>query len=335
MKFDEMGVSDAPAIIKTDADVEKIKETVLSATAVQNYLACPARFYYGTVKGLKAEDEVVESLDYGMFGTVFHDTMRAIYTAEEAMSPDFVFDRDGRNVAALNGKLESITRDYIKSWLQREEDIRKKVKSLIIIQLKSIDVSGRNLVVADVIVRYVLKTLRRDLELLEESGLESFRILGLEMPVYGEFHGQRFRGFIDRIDSFETGQARVVDYKTGKVLRDDEEIYDGNAEDIAEKIFMPDVSDRPKIAFQFYIYDMLLKNYELIKGRRICNSVYSTANIFKEAPKTLPLNDIFYESVSVRLKELLDQMRDPAVPFRRTEDEKVCTYCDFKIICGR
>ena len=47
------------------------------------------------------------------------------------------------------------------------------------------------------------------------------------------------------------------------------------------------------------------------------------------------LNDIFYESVSVRLKELLDQMRDPAVPFRRTEDEKVCTYCDFKIICGR
>ena len=335
VKFDEMGVSDAPAIIKTDADVEKIKETVLSATAVQNYLACPARFYYGTVKGLKAEDEVVESLDYGMFGTVFHDTMRAIYTAEEAMSPDFVFDRDGRNVAALNGKLESITRDYIKSWLQREEDIGKKVKSLIIIQLKSIDVSGRNLVVADVIVRYVLKTLRRDLELLEESGLESFRMLGLEMPVYGEFHGQRFRGFIDRIDSFETGQARVVDYKTGKVLRDDEEIYDGNAEDIAEKIFMPDVSDRPKIAFQFYIYDMLLKNYELIKGRRICNSVYSTANIFKEAPKTLPLNDIFYESVSVRLKELLDQMRDPAVPFRRTEDEKVCTYCDFKIICGR
>ena len=335
VKFDEMGVSDVPDIVKTEEDVTKIKETVLSATAVQNYLACPARFYYGTVKGLKTEDEVVESLDYGMFGTVFHDTMRSIYTAEEAMSPDFVFDREGRNIASLKDRLESISRKYIKGWLQREDDIRKKVKSLIMLQLKSMEVSGRNLVVTDVIVRYVMKTLCRDLELMEASGLDSFQILGLEMPVYGEFYGQRFKGFVDRIDSFEQGKARIVDYKTGKVLPDDENIHDGNAADIAEKIFMPDIANRPKIALQFFIYDMLLKNHELIDGRKISNSVYSTAHIFREAPKMVPLSDIFYDEVSVRLKSLLDQMYDLNVPFRRTEDEKVCSYCDFKTICGR
>lgn len=335
VKFDNMGVSDVPDIMKTEDDVAKIKGTVLSATAVQNYLACPARFYYGTVKGLKAEDEVAESLDYGMFGTVFHDTMRAIYTAEEAMSPDFVFDREGKNVASLKNKLQFINRKYIRSWLHRENDIRNKVKSLIILQLKSMEVSGRNLVVTDVIVRYVLKTLRRDLELLEESGQDSFQILGLEMPVFGEFHGQRFKGFVDRIDSFEQGKARIVDYKTGKVLPDDEDIHDGNASDIAEKIFMPDIANRPKIALQFFVYDMLLKNHDLLKGYRINNSVYSTAHIFREAPKTVPLNDTFYDEVSVRMKELLDQMYDPRVPFRRTDDEKVCSYCDFKTICGR
>ena len=331
----EMCTVDVPELTKTQEDIEKIGQTVLSATAIQNYLACPAKFYYATVKGLKVEEEVSESLDYGMFGTVFHDVMRAIYTAEEAMAPDFEFDHAGKNESMLSGKLSHISQSYIKSWLEREDKIRDKVKALIISQLKAVEVSGRNLVVADVIVRYVIKTLQRDWELLQKSGLESFEILGREMPVFGEFHGQRLKGFIDRIDSFEPGQARVVDYKTGKVLADDEDIHDGNAEDIAEKIFAQDVADRPKIALQFYIYDLLLGKYDLARGRQICNSVYSTAKLFKEAPMTVPMNEKFFQAMSERLKILFDQMRDPDVPFRRTDDESVCAYCDFKNICGR
>jgi RecB family exonuclease len=155
------------------------------------------------------------------------------------------------------------------------------------------------------------------------------------MPVYGCFNGQRLKGFIDRIDSFKPGQLRVVDYKTGKVLPDDEDITDGNAEDIARKIFEPDISERPKIALQFYIYDLLVKDHEIVRGTSICNCVYSTSRLFKEAPRTVPLNETFFKSVSERLALLLDEMRDPEVPFRRTADERVCTYCDFKTICGR
>ena len=335
VKFDSMSAAGVPDIVKTQEDVEKISRTTLSATALQNYLACPAKFYYGTVKRLKVEDEVSESLDYGMFGTVFHDTMRSIYTSETAMSPDFFFDHEGENERALTDSLESISREYIKSWLDRTADIKSKVKSLILQQLNAIEVSGRNLVVADVIVKYVVKTLQRDLELLEKSGRDSFDILGREIPVYGEFYGQRFKGIIDRLDSFSPTQARVVDYKTGKVLPDDEDIHDGNAEAIADKIFACDVPDRPKIALQFFIYDMLLKGYDISRDREIFNSVYSTAHIFKEPPKTVPLNEIFYSAVSERLKDTLDQMRSLDVPFRRTEDEKVCEYCDFKTICGR
>ena len=335
VKLNAAGTGGVPEITKTDEDIDKIRQTVLSATAVQNYLACPARFYYGTVKDLKAEDEVAESLDYGMFGTVFHDTMRALYTSEEAMSPEYVFKHGERNTTSAAKSHGRISRKYIEDWLGREEDIRRKVKSLIMDQLKSMEVSGRNLVVADVIVRYVIMTLRRDLELLEKKGCDSFEILGLEMPVYGEFHGQRFKGFIDRIDSFNPGQARVVDYKTGKVLADDEDIFDVNAVGIAEKIFAPDVTDRPKIAFQFYIYDLLLKGYDVVAGRQISNSVYSTSHLFKEPPKTVPVNELFFNEVSVRLETLLKEMYDRNVPFRRTADENVCTYCDFKTICGR
>ena len=210
-----------------------------------------------------------------------------------------------------------------------------KVNALIKYQLKSLEVTGRNLVIADVIVRYVIKTLKRDLELLELSGRESFDILGREKHVKGEFHGQKFKGFVDRIDSFEEGQARVVDYKTGRVLPEDEDIHDGNAEYISEQIFAPDVANRPKIAFQFFMYDLLLKDHEAVRGRKIHNSVYSTAHLFKERPKTVPLNETFFNSVSDKLKAVLDEMRDTEIPFRRTEDEKICSYCDFKTICGR
>ena len=335
VKFGSMKTASLPDIVKTEEDVVRIKDTVLSATTLQNYLACPAKFYYGTVKGLEAEEEVAESLDYGMFGTVYHDTMRALYTSEEAMDPEFVFnDREPRG--GLNGEaLKTVSQSYIEGWLSRKEDIKAKVKALIMMQLNTIEVSGRNLVVADVIVRYIIKTLQRDLELLKKEGRDSFEILGREIRVAGEFCGQRFKGFIDRLDSFKEGQARVVDYKTGKVLEDDENIHDGNAEEIAEKIFNPDMKNWPKIALQFYIYDMLVQSRPEVRGREICNCVYSTAHLFKEPPVTVPMNRKFYEAVSAKLEAMLAQMYDTSVPFRRTDDEKTCSYCDFRMICGR
>ena len=275
-------------------------------------------------------------MDYGMFGTVFHDTMRAVYTSEEAMADDFFFNED-EHLGGLKGEpLKEISRSYIRGWINRRGDIKRKVNALIMAQLNAMDVSGRNLVVADVIVRYVIRTLQCDLRLLEEQGKEAFRILGREVRVGGSFCGQRFKGFIDRLDSFAEGQARVVDYKTGKVLKEDEDIDDARAEEIAEKIFGKDVKDRPKIALQFYIYDMLLQSRPEVEGCGIANCVYSTAQLFKEPPmKHVPLNRKFYDAVSERLEGLLAEMYDLETPFRRTEDESVCKYCDFKTICGR
>lgn len=311
VRFDKMKTAKVEDIVKTSDDVRKIKETVLSATTVQNYLACPAKFYYGTVKELKAEEEVAESLDYGMFGTVYHETMRSLYASDRMTAKD------------------------IQSWLGREDEIKSKIKELIIDELNLMEVSGRNLVVTDVILKYVMKTLQRDLELLEKEGVDFFEILGREVKVSGEFKGQKFKGFIDRLDSFHPGQVRVVDYKTGKVLDDDEKINDDNALAIAEDIFAEDIKARPKIALQFFIYDMLVQNHPLARGKQLFNCVYSTARLFKEPPLNVPRNEMFFNAVSERLENTLKEMYSLEVPFRRTNDEKVCEYCDFKMICGR
>ena len=58
VQMDSMKTAQLPDVVKTEEDIKKIKETVLSATAIQNYLACPVKFYYAVLKGLEREDEV-------------------------------------------------------------------------------------------------------------------------------------------------------------------------------------------------------------------------------------------------------------------------------------
>ena len=335
VKYDKMKTASVADIEKTDEDVSKIKGLALSATSIQSYLECPAKFYYSSIKELEAEEQVVEAVDYGVFGTVFHETMRSLYTSEEAMTEDFFFDWKGENVSRLTSIHKFITKEYIEEWIAKSDIIRRKIKSLIMRELHLMEVTGRNLVVTDVILKYVIKTLKCDLELMAKEGVGKFEILGSEVRVTGEYFGQRFKGFVDRLDSFHPGEVRVVDYKTGKVLEDDQNIHDGNAEFIAERIFAKDEKERPKIALQFYMYDLLLQNRSECAGKQMFNCVYSTSSLFNEDPKTYPKNECFFKAVSQRLEAMLQEMYDLNEPFRRTSNEATCEYCDFKMICGR
>ena len=333
VQTDKMKIATLPEVVKTQEDVDAIRNMVMSATSLQNYLTCPAKFYYSVLKKLKPEEDVSENLDASMVGTVFHEVMQSLYTSEKAMSPDFFFgDPESGNAGE---PFRYITAAHIKEWLDRESDIRAKVHALIERSLNVMEVTGRDLVVTDVIVRYVIKTLESDLQLLKNAGKDSFEILGRELNVKGTFHGFAFKGFIDRLDAFGPDEVRVVDYKTGVVMNDDIFIDDKHAAAIAAKIFMKDVEDRPKIALQFYIYDMLLKGMEEMKDRNIYNCVYSTVRLFKELPESLPVNALFYDAVTESLESLLDEMCDPEVNFRRTTVEKVCENCQFKSICGK
>ena len=41
------------------------------------------------------------------------------------------------------------------------------------------------------------------------------------------------------------------------------------------------------------------------------------------------------KEVDGRLEQTFKEIFDPQVEFRRTSDEKVCEYCDFKMLCGK
>ena len=333
VQFGEMKTAEVAGIAKTQDDVDRIKKMSLSASSLRNYLDCPAKFYYASVQSLKLEDEVAESLDAAMIGNIFHSIMFEIYAA--AYDGPITRTDDGRAWIEMLQTPYKVSKQYIEKWYDDEAGVRQKVMSMIAETMKTDQVSGRNLVIADVIVKYVIMTLERDIKYLEENSVCNLLIYGLEVPMDFKLSDQKIKGHIDRVDAVREGEIRVVDYKTGKVTVDDYEIDDTNFERIAGDIFSPDTEDRPGIAFQFYIYDLLLRKNGHDAGRQVKNSIYSMATIFKNAPQTRDLNENFYKTMTMSLEELLTQMYDLEVPFRRTTVEKSCSYCDFRNICGK
>lgn len=307
-------------IIKTAEDVEVVLSRSLSASAIKSYLHCPAQFYYSFVKHLKAEEEVAESMDNAMTGNVFHKVMELLYTTGD----------------------NKVSASYIQSCLDNPGKIQEMVNLQVMDEMHSNQVKGRDLVVSRLLCKYVLKTLEWDLKSLQDNGMDSFDICGLELPISCRFGRFRLKGFIDRLDSFRPGELRVVDYKTGKVTPKDTGITDANAEDVAESIFDPTASERPEIALQFFVYDYLLRNtedkkvLEIIRGYdSLSGSVYSTRMIMSSQPVTDMVSERFYNIMTARLMAMLDEIADIDVPFSRTGQRKNCEWCDFKNLCGR
>lgn len=307
---------------KEDLAVMAGEKFHLSASSLRNYLRCQAAFYYATIKGLGKADEVEENLDAGMLGSVLHTTMHALYSE----NPD---EPDEKKLRAL----ESVSKTHIQALLDDGKLLRARIHERIKQQLGAPEVTGRNLVFEEILVRYTRQILQRDIELLEAEGVPSFKIFGLEEFRETTFGGFRFVGFIDRLDSFAPGTLRVVDYKSGKVS-DQELIIDENkVSEAVEALFGADNSKRPGIALQMYLYDLMVEPER--DGRQLLNSVYPARRLFTEGIRNTPPSEAFASELEPRLLETLNQMRDAKQPWTRTSEPDDCEWCDFKKICGR
>lgn len=325
--------SDETAIEKTAEDLDRIRTMTYSVSSLQRYLACPAQFYYGSVKKLQPESEVSESMDSSMVGSVYHDTMYALYLGGVALDPEF--DMDRKNVQAnVREPLKEITREYIDRLIaEKDSIIRPKVRALIRRQLNAEEVAGRNLVLENVINQYVLKTLEKDIELMREKKVDRFQIRGLELEKWWTFDGFKFVGYIDRMDSFEPGVVRIVDYKTGKVEDEDININKENAPAIAETLFGVDVKNRPSKALQLFLYDRYVEKD--VRDEAVENVIYPVPKLFNSGILSSSECKEFDDLVTGKLKELFKELSAPEVGFRRTTDTAICGWCDFRKNCGR
>ncbi|MBO6169757.1 MAG: PD-(D/E)XK nuclease family protein [Bacteroidales bacterium] len=288
--------ADEEQIPKTEADLEKLHACNLSASSIRNYLVCPAKFYYSKVKGLEAEKEVSESLDAGMLGNVLHKTMQELYPRGTVAGAAFI------------GAL-----------LKDKKRIRSTVEKYICSELKTFEVSGRNLIFADVICSYVEAILSADLSCLPPGGALSIK--GTEKFVRQDIRGYSFVGYIDRLDSLSEGSLRVVDYKTGRV-------------EPADLVFDPKKDDVPQIGLQLWLYKRLLTPD--VPRAAITGAIYQPAALISgSGVYALELNEEYCSKMEAALNQVLDEISDLSVPWSRREKLDKCAYCDFRAICGR
>ncbi len=295
----------------------------LSVSAINAYLDCPLRFYLQYVKGIREEDEIQESIESGTFGTIFHDTMEELYSqyAGEIVSAQ-VLDSIIRNRKRIDEVIESKF---------RKNNIA--------------DITGRNVIVKEVIRKCVLITLE------EDKTHAPFNYIAGEETFYSKLEisngrSVRFMAVIDRIDSTEKS-LRVIDYKTGKV-----EVPSGSQ--TIESYFDRSQEKRYDAYVQVYLYAMVLdslagksgvlklksgKSVKFVCGDDSSNIemiIYPVTKLKKEKILSQPLSRENLDTYKKALQGCVEEIFDENVPFvQAPQENRSCEWCLFKQICRR
>ena len=315
-KPDSSAISDEDMVVEKDEAVMAELEAHFvggkgrfSASSLNDYLDCPLRYYYRHVKGFREEDDVVEELDAGLFGTIYHSVMENLY---RPFKGKVVNGCDIDSMLREQGRIENL----IVASFERDAHIR--------------EIEGQNIILKQVIRKYVVRTLAVDREQAPFTLLDTERKVSLPVEIAGGREVMLY-GKIDRLDRREAGTVRVVDYKTGSVNKRD------NCNDV-EKIFDNSGSTRPDIALQLYFYAMLMNGQPDAGDTVYAPCIYSLRSIFGDVPGSHRIEPENLALFKERVIALISEIFDSNIPFAgrgSLTGGEVCKYCDFKKLCRK
>lgn len=292
----------------------------LSASSINTYLDCPLRFYLTTIEGLNEEKEVEETIEANTFGLLFHEAMQKLYQPYVGKTVSVAMvDVLMKDVATLDRIIAEV---YTRKFLQKEKGI--------------VYPEGQHLILATVIRQYIMQLLRHDRARAPFEYLASEEPFRVRLPLSDGQRMVNVKGFIDRIDSKE-GVTRILDYKSGA----DQVEFEG-----LEQLFHREVGKkRSKAVFQVFLYTMAYSSQQVAKaiepGVVVLSSLFKpdfASHVVNKANKQKLIVSDFNElkdDFTALLTRELDEIFDPTIPFRQTDDSAHCTYCPFAAICKR
>lgn len=292
------------------------EEHPLSPSAINTYLNCSLKFYFHYVANLPEPDEVLEEIDGAVFGTIFHDTMEALYAP---FVGKILNKTDLENISKDKvGISNEITLQIARHYLKMKEPITGPVK-----------LEGRTLLFFENIKTYVGQLLKIDLR------HAPFFIVSLEQKYKREIdlNGTKVwvGGTIDRLDR-KDGVLRVLDYKTGNVKT-------LAFKEIGE-LFNRDEKDPKKEILQALIYSWEISDEKQVGEIR--PAIYSLRKFFDTSfdPEVKMDKNAFdfkeiEEDFETGLKALVAEIYSPKTVFVQTQHSDKCKYCPYKAICRR
>lgn len=288
-------------------------ESFLSASLINNYINCPLQFYFTAVEGLYEEDEVRESVESDLFGSIFHKLMETIYRRykDRTVTPD-VLTSIAKDDDLLTRLLEEAFAEY---YFKQKDNPRPLL--------------GQHYLIGEILRSYVKQTLEMDKQ------FTPFDFVGAEyrfrMPyLVNDNLTVNFKGIIDRID--KVGDSyRIIDYKTGTGTTDFKQIPD---------LFDGSKANRPYQILQVFVYALFYAQEH--PDVRLSPAIYYLRSIFGDPSPAVTCNKRPISDISVFIDEFLTLFNDclaeifnPEIPFTQTKNTKNCQWCAFKELCNR
>ena len=292
----------------------------ISASAINTYLDCPLKFYFSVVEGIREEEEVSETIESDVFGSILHKVMEELYKPFQGkMVTVDLLKAIRKDTALLTG---AIARAFASEFFKTEV-----VRSL----------TGQNYLIGEMIRKYVEKILERDGKLTPFVYIESERKINglISLSDHSEI---RMKGFIDRVDEV-LDAIRIIDYKSGSGTTTFSSI---------ESLFNKEEKDRAKAVMQVFMYCWMYAHFTENKGKTIQPGIYYVRSLFSdpfdpsvyhriERGKSEKVEDFsgYAQAFEEGLRGCLDEIFNPEIPFTQTPTGKACSYCPFKGICGK
>lgn len=316
-----------PISVQKTAEVEKLLSDflfggprALSASAINTYLDCPLKFYFSVLEQIQEEDEITETVERDVFGSILHKVMEDLY-------------------APFKGKL--VTADLLK-LLRKDQPLLTGTIARAFAELffKSPVVrplEGENFLTGEMIRKYAEKILEQDARFTPFHYIESEKKVRATITL-SDRRIVQLKGFIDRVDSLDR-VLRIVDYKTGSGKLEFESV---------EGLFDKEAKDRPKAVMQVFLYAWMYQQLPEYTGMPIQPAIYYLRTLFQrsfnpvveqkkgrgKADKVNSFQD-FVADFEGKLRQCLDEIFNLDIPFTQTETGKACAYCSFRGLCGK
>ena len=206
---------------KTPEILERLDEIFANSTSasmLKKFATCPLDFYYQYVMEFGEEEKVEEEVENNTFGTFIHNAL------EEMYQPFARFNKKGEKIEPAPPAITSF--DIDKMLKHYEHEINKQFYNHFN-QDKDAYSVGKNFLSYKMALELTKRFLEKEKEFLMEQtspvfieSLERELRADIEIEVLGVKKKVHLKGFVDRIDSID-GKVRIIDYKSGKVKKDD------------------------------------------------------------------------------------------------------------------
>ncbi len=319
------------SVVKTSKVMERLNRYFdpesgcrLSASSLNDYIACPLRFYLKYVEDYSDDSETVDYIDTSLFGSIVHNVMQDFYTALKENNPSII-QRETLDTYAKLGNptiVKFITRN-INRYYHKKDAVHQDD-----------ELKGESLVMSKVAEKLVVNLLDKEKDETPFTFIEAEKKCSLPYDI-GDGRKVTMTLIIDRIDRKE-GKLKFIDYKTGgdvPFFRSVESLFDGEEQ------------ERPKAVFQlilyYYLYNLYKGSDEAIKpyiykfreveGCKFINSIQYGSDKKSQLEDYHEVIDEFKEHLDLLLQEIFNEK----TCFDACPSEEHCKYCHFKPLCGQ